>query len=616
MNSTVGALIRTILPAGTNEKKLLDLLSANANPSDQLLPWREVPFLPSDLFAVAGYLCRSGGVLGFFDPNPFNSSPSTNCFCLTTDDRSAAENAAASWKKGENYKIPPNYVQELWQHLIGSWEKTVPCGPYIREGLAPAPWWRVTLLLLMVSDMACNRLLQGLGGKAAPQNLFETYVTDLYAHIDASKPGNTSPSQSETPSNKNEKPPASLTRMVDTAIVTVLPKVRVAPVGAALRNVSTNLALLPGRGEVRCSLEMRNSQVPSENVGTLDILLIPAPLSLDASNFESCSDPKLSDKTKHDEMTRWENFRVRQRWIESREQQSKFLNDCVQLVRRAKQEARNVDAVVLPEYSVTYELFDRLCDRLKSAEPDLEFVIAGASSNCDKEYGNQLLTRVWFNRDNANLHLTTSRRKHHRWRLNRSQVEGYALGASLNPRVENWWEDMPIRQRELHFFRFRKASVFSVLICEELARSEPCHEILRSIAPNLVFALLMDGPQIRKRWPYQYASNLADDPGSAVLTLTSYGLVNRSNQQGHHDPNHSIALWKDDTGKVVEIPMPKGEGLRGVLLSLWSEPQKDMTITGQKSDVQAWRYGNHYPILIPAVAPKTAPPASPRHQRR
>ena len=40
--------------------------------------------------------------------------------------------------------------------------------------------------------------------------------------------------------------------------------------------------------------------------------------------------------------------------------------------------------------------------------------------------------------------------------------------------------------------------------------------------------LLLDGPQLTSRWAARYASVLADDPGSAVMTLTSYGMVQRS----------------------------------------------------------------------------------------
>jgi hypothetical protein len=37
--------------------------------------------------------------------------------------------------------------------------------------------------------------------------------------------------------------------------------------------------------------------------------------------------------------------------------------------------------------------------------------------------------------------------------------------------------------------------------------------------------LLLDGPQLGSRWTARHASVVADDPGSAAITLTSYGMV-------------------------------------------------------------------------------------------
>ena len=47
---------------------------------------------------------------------------------------------------------------------------------------------------------------------------------------------------------------------------------------------------------------------------------------------------------------------------------------------------------------------------------------------------------------------------------------------------------------------------------------------------------------------------LADDPGSSVLTLTSHGMVERSRPPGR-DASRVVALWKDPTRGVREIPL-------------------------------------------------------------
>ena len=75
-----------------------------------------------------------------------------------------------------------------------------------------------------------------------------------------------------------------------------------------------------------------------------------------------------------------------------------------------------------------------------------------------------------------------------------------------------WWEDTKLGERILRLLVFRHGATLAALICEDLARTDPAQALLRSLGPNLVIALLMDGPQVQARWPGQYATVLADDP--------------------------------------------------------------------------------------------------------
>jgi hypothetical protein len=80
----------------------------------------------------------------------------------------------------------------------------------------------------------------------------------------------------------------------------------------------------------------------------------------------------------------------------------------------------------------------------------------------------------------------------------------------------------------------------------------------------IVVTPLLDGPQLGSRWAARYASVLADDPGSAVLTLTSFGMAHRSRPPGF-GRSPVIALWKSPGQEAREIPLEPGA--QGVLLS-------------------------------------------------
>ncbi|HEY2563814.1 MAG TPA: hypothetical protein VGI44_08875 [Acidimicrobiales bacterium] len=142
-------------------------------------------------------------------------------------------------------------------------------------------------------------------------------------------------------------------------------------------------------------------------------------------------------------------------------------------------------------------------------------------------------------------------------------MEQYHIGAALHPHIQ-WWEAMDVPRKEIQFVEVAEL-VLTSLVCEDLAHNDEIAQLIRSVGPTMVMNLLLDGPQLTSRWTARYASVLADDPGSAVLTLTSYGMVERSRPHGR-DASRVIALWKDPTRGVGEIPLEPGA--HGVLLTV------------------------------------------------
>jgi hypothetical protein len=121
-----------------------------------------------------------------------------------------------------------------------------------------------------------------------------------------------------------------------------------------------------------------------------------------------------------------------------------------------------------------------------------------------------------------------------------------------------------------------------------------------SIGPNLVVALLMDSAQIKERWPARYATVLAEDPGSSVLTVTSRALIDRVNAEGEWGSSNAIALWRDDSGHLRSIQAPPTAD--AVLLTLAGDRRKEKTLDGRESprSVVSWRYHGQQPVVARA----------------
>jgi hypothetical protein len=136
--------------------------------------------------------------------------------------------------------------------------------------------------------------------------------------------------------------------------------------------------------------------------------------------------------------------------------------------------------------------------------------------------------------------------------------------------------DVP--RQSLQFLTLGEEITVVSLVCEDLAENDQVAEVIRAVGPTGVIAVLLDGPQLTSRWAARYASVLADDPGSAVLTLTSFGMVQRS-RPGDLDPSTVVALWKDPQRGFREIPLEPGA--QAVLLTSCGSPATRRTADGR-----------------------------------
>jgi hypothetical protein len=346
----------------------------------------------------------------------------------------------------------------------------------------------------------------------------------------------------------------------------------------------------------------------------LRLLLIPYPFSIEEGSFvgEKVTSPEEAARTGQAKPWGW--FTIEQDWLPRRADSILRMVDLLLAQTRAK--VGSINGVVFPEYSLDWKSYKLIADQLRDRHPDVEFFVSGSSDNCAGEKGNFALSSHFFDEgrgeQTTRMAATTSRAKHHRWRLDYHQLVSYDLARSLD-RNYLWWEKIVLRQREIHVKVIRNASVFTTMICEDLARSDPCHEVLRAIGPNLVFVLLMDGPQLPVRWSARYATALSDDPGSSVLTFTSRALMARSNaaidkmspeERGDRNTSWTVGLWKDATGTAQQISCPPGD--HGVVISLHGDPSFEATYDArQNADASRWRMvGSPVTVALDAVRDK------------
>jgi hypothetical protein len=353
----------------------------------------------------------------------------------------------------------------------------------------------------------------------------------------------------------------SLTR-IPPDFLRVLPRILTPPNGTSLRSLS-RYASVHGPG-----VETRWHKVRGRRPGNLlydvgvNYLLLPWPLRVRESDFR----PLEGSVHGHGKDTFG--------FFEFVPSEGLDLDLVDRMLVAARDEAARVHVVVLPESAVDAGEIDAL-----EALLERHGVIGLITGVRQRAQGPGQFPGNWVHVGVSNgerwVHIRQS--KHHRWSLDEEQVYQYHLGGALHPHIR-WWEAMEVPRRSVQFVEAGGATLVA-LVCEDLAQIDEVAEVVRSVGPTMVITPLLDGPQLSSRWTARYASVLADDPGSAVLTLSSFGMVRRSRPKGR-DSLPVVALWKDPGRGIREIPLEADA--QGVLISASTDRSVRRTTDGRR----------------------------------
>lgn len=459
--------------------------------------------------------------------------------------------------------------------------------------------WQVSLIkLLIVADMACEgigffEVDEPLSSDAENPYIVPGWIGQIYdwmsipaAYEKFSNPGLLSSEgwfwdiqeviRGTSPIDDDRSPPSSACILIPAQRLCVLPKALTPVVGCTIRSLTQNLSLHPGSDQVKSRWYNRNFNSGFEaDRESLNILVVPYPFRVSSKDFVAYPT----------DIETFHTFSVEPNWLNEEP-----IEDIVEsLFNAARKEGRQIDVVIFPELAFTAERFVTVKDRIAAISNNFILVIAGISYEGDRGYPVNASITAYINAG-ANQ-ASTPQKKHHRWKLDGDQVRTYCLDSELDPK-EDWWENIDISGRSVDYHVFQKGSCFATLICEDLARQDPCKPSIQAVGPNLIFALLMDSPQFKNRWPGRYTLGLTEDPGSSVLTVTSLGLVERSNW-AHNGNRRTIALWGDQTG-IREIDLPVGH--LGVLLGLARVPETLYTLDNREGGGQFWQLRTLLPL--------------------
>jgi hypothetical protein len=303
------------------------------------------------------------------------------------------------------------------------------------------------------------------------------------------------------------------------------------------------------------------------NEHALNLLLVPWPMQVTPKQFRATRKEKISDEVDRGGYGLFTFDSIGAPKID-------FVR---RLVSRAEKTIGRIDGVVLPELALAPSVARRMS---KALVTENRFFITGVGKPATETQCGDNYVNFDVMLKGGEYVVSLQQAKHHRWKLEKNQILQYGVGSTLHPSA-NWWEHIGVRDRRLVLVTLKPWLTACVLLCEDLARPDPLGDLIRSVGPNFVICLLMDGPQVGSRWPGRYATTLADDPGCSVLTLTSVGMAKMSKAPaGVQARSDCIALWKDArTGVAKEITIPTGAS--AVVLNIAVEYCEEWTADGR-----------------------------------
>jgi hypothetical protein len=490
-------------------------LAASQRPAaDELLAW------PPDVFAFTDLILDRAEAYRFVVSTPAGHEwPPAPEHAWRENVRTAARRWSG-WVQDRLGSLP-ELVAEEWRVMRAALDTPL-------EDIASGEAWRICEALLTlhaVSDETCATVA-GATPDADNDVVLRARVSELLART------------------------GTIAR-IDPTLLRVLPKYRTPHGGIQTRSISRYLARTGP--SVSLSIDRVATRRDPSNSDPLNVLLLPWPLRIAPDDFHP-----VRESIQKRELEPFGYFR-----FEPSERLDVSLVD--RLLTSASEHVDRVDVVVLPESAVARRDLPALEAALSRQR--VRMLIAGVR---DRPVGSSGFASNWvhFGAEQDGRWWRYRQDKHHRWSLDRSQIEQYHLTDVLDPRVR-WWEAIELNRRSLQIIERDDGHTIASLVCEDLAHIDDVFDLLREVGPALVVGLLLDGPQLGSRWMGRYASVLADDPGSAVLTLTSHGMVASAWRDGQ--PSSSVvALWKDNARGSREIALEPDA--QGILLALHRQP--------------------------------------------
>lgn len=383
----------------------------------------DMPSWPPDIFAVAASLLQvSGAYLRIVESWPPDKDTFEDCLEVSAEDW-AEEIHALGLEWRNNLQAPPDPLPSWWRILIQNRKmalRDIPQNPAVLCALAH---------LCAVADEASF----GIG------------IWQPKGENRAAGPRFRSLAEGQLLPDRDRG--STVCIEVDPSRARVLPKFHSPQTGISVRSLSHHLALWTAHDVTPFWFTARPTPWWSPEIGfrqshCLNLLLAPWPLVI-APNAFTPARPECGQLRNMPESFGFFQYRQKSDSLRTSLTLQALYESALQLTDR-------VHGIVLPEMALHHDEYEALGGWATDEEC---FLITGVhepgqvKGSGDRPAQNFVMLEVPLSDEH---YLEARQRKHHRWRLDRSQIFQYGLGGQLDPE-RIWWEHSETDARSLTF---------------------------------------------------------------------------------------------------------------------------------------------------------------------
>jgi len=214
--------------------------------------------------------------------------------------------------------------------------------------------------------------------------------------------------------------------------------------------------------------------------------------------------------------------------------------------------SRRADVIVIPELVSSIALRERVGEELRSHAAHTPLLVVCGSEAVRSDSPTKRTNRAFVLGPSGRELWTQD--KHHPYSISAEQIAQWGLQRQLGKVKRN--EVGTSTRKKVVIRDIPGSGRFCVVVCEDLARSEPVQNAIRDFGVDMGVVVVMNGLFSESGWRLRHAVNLAEEPGSRIAIGNSCAILARMEPRPTSPDLRSLAYYVLPNHGLTSVTLP------------------------------------------------------------